>query len=212
MCSNVIKKRLNNLNIQARMVAVLRVFERELHPYRQFSLFPYARYSWLQSYPVLPLPAKWKGEQDLQQWKKWAINWVKYPVLLVGKLRRNMSLSWSHTTSEGQSWSWILAYKVWAFPTVPAGPDAIMLTVEDKEMNKGKGQYWLYPSDNPSPSRISHWASEFYQFVLQMMCHSFPLSINSTVTLLPILFQVWRDWEIKQIASSFNTVGNFCSA
>lgn len=73
------------------------------------------------------------------------------------------------------------------------------------EMKRRKGQHSLYPPENPSPGRLSWWVSKFYQFVLQMMCCSFPLFISSTATPLPILFQVqmWL-WEINQMTSSWH--------
>ena len=43
-----------------------------------------------------------------------------------------MSISQSQTASEGQSWSWILAYRGWALSIAPAGPDAMMLALGER--------------------------------------------------------------------------------
>lgn len=99
--------------------------------------------------------------------------------------------------SEDQSWSWILAYSVWVLSTAPAGPDAIVLMLRKKETSRGKGQHWLYFPDNPSPDRLSQWASKFYQFALQRMSRSFLLFISSSATPLPVLFQV--QWDFRKL-------------
>lgn len=149
-------------------------FERELHPYGQFSLSPMYKIPADFRVSLFNLSEQVERWTDLQQWKKETIKWAKYPewLLLVGKLRPNLSFSERRTASQGQSWSWILAHKAGALSTAPAGPDAIMLTLEGKETGRGEGQHLLYPPESPSPSRISPGASGSYSLFLP----SLPLS------------------------------------
>lgn len=125
----------------------------------------------------------------------------------MGKPRLNVSVSQSPAASEGPSWGWTLAYRVWALSTAPAGPDAIMLTLGEKEMRREKARHLLYSADNPSSGRLSMGLKvlpvDFVDEVLflptahQLHCYSLTHPLPAAMWLREIqqMTSSWHIWK-----------------
>lgn len=137
-----------------------------------FPYLPYTRYQLTSEQSCSTSPSKVKGEQNVQQWKKQTLKWTKYPVLFISwDTEAEYVTFWKSNSKRGPVLELNLSLQAWTLSTAPAGPNAIILTLGKKEMNRRKGQHRLSPPDSPSPGRLSHWASEFYRFVFFIPSH-----------------------------------------
>lgn len=154
------------MTIQTGIVAILWFLKKNCILIGNFPYPPYTRYQLPSERSCSTSPNKVKGEQNVQQWKKQTLKWTKYPVLFISwETEAEYVTFWKSNSKPGPVVELNLSLQAWALSTAPAGPNAIILTLEKKEMNRRKRQHLLYPPDSPSPGRLSHWASEFYQFV-----------------------------------------------
>lgn len=127
--------------------------------------------SWLQSYPILPLPATKERNSPVSQVSS-IINGGNWGSI-------------SHFLQ--QLWVLQLNLILWSPGSFhcTAGADAMVLTLREQKVSGERGL--ALPSDDPSPARVSPWASRFYQFPL------FRCSSQLHATPFPTLFQVSCD-------------------
>lgn len=78
LCGNVIKKHLNDLNVQAGMVVILWLLKGNYILTGTFPYPPYLRYQLTSEQLCSVSPNKGKREQNPQRWKKWVIKWVMF--------------------------------------------------------------------------------------------------------------------------------------